>query len=188
MWAGVMPGRPKRQAAREAAGEVVERPVRSSFPVHERKRAEVESYAWEDFQRGNFIAVHHGGDSERVVGPLASELVGWLLEVAPDLAAPRFRFALSAWARCEARAALLGWWLDRRGVVDEDGEARERLLRELRAEERRAREERRVLGLDPSGYVRLVRERAEATLAGFDLEAAIVAGREVIDAAEVEAS
>ena len=40
----------------------------------------------------------------------------------------------------------------------------------------------RTLGLDPSAAARLARERAEATLSGFDLDAAIATGRTVIDA------
>ena len=55
-------------------------------------------------------------------------------------------------------------------------------MRELRAAESRAEKARAALGLDPSSHARLVKERAEASLAGFDLDAAIRAGREVLDA------
>jgi hypothetical protein len=104
----------------------------------------------------------------------------------PELAEPRYRFALSAWARAETRVALLELFLDVQGVVhtsgDEKGEPRHRLLTELRAEERRAAEERRNLGLDPVSHARLERERAEAIRGHVDVEAIRARGRKSLRA------
>jgi hypothetical protein len=88
------------------------------------------------------------GFSPRVISPLAEELASWLTSTYPDLAAPRYAPSVRAWAAAETRAALLELHLDRRGIVGADGEPSAVLLKELRAEERRASEERRNLWLE----------------------------------------
>jgi hypothetical protein len=123
------------------------------------------------------------------VEPLAAELVdqvrsmvatnqarfGYLLE-------PQHSAALWAWARCEAKVQLLEeYLLDEGGMLDDDGEVRAAtdLLERV---ERRALKLRERLGLDPRSEAELRRARAGATLAGFDIDAALTAGRRVIDA------
>jgi hypothetical protein len=134
-------------------------------------------YTWAPTGPGNLLALKHGAYSPRIIGPLAEELIERVLENRPELSV--FPFALGAWARAETRVALLTLYLDAGEIVDESGEPRERLLRELRAEERRAAEERRELGLSPSAYWRLQRETAEAGKGSFDLGKLLDAGRRI---------
>jgi hypothetical protein len=154
------------------------------FPVHARAQRDARGYAWETFQRGHFLSIRHGAYSQRVIAPLAEQLIEDLLVDAPDLAAPRYRHAVSAWARAETRCALLTFWADQREIVDpEDGaEPRSRLLKELRSAESEAARMRSALGLDPTSHARLVLERAEARLAEWDISEVVAAGRSVIEA------
>jgi hypothetical protein len=182
--APTMTGRPVRRA-REAAGErAPATPPRSltgsPSPVHNRAAANAASYEWESFEQGNWLSLRHGAHSPRLTGRLVEDLVGILCSTFPDLAQPRYRLAVRALARAETRVALLALFLDARGVADAEGEPRDRLMKELRAEERRAGEERRALGLDPSAHARLVRDRADATEASWRVDDALAAGREVI--------
>lgn len=133
-------------------------------------------YSWEPFKPGNLAAVKHGVYSDRTIQPLAERIAEAIVEEAPELGAPRFRFALSAWAHAEARAALLRFLLG--GVIDAD-KPPEKWLKELRAEERRAAEERRELGLSPSSYAKLQREMADAAKGRYDLEKLTEEGREI---------
>lgn len=145
-------------------------------------------YSWPPFtgadgdNPGWLASLRHGAHSQRVIDPLAEELAARLVEEAPELGAFRFRFCLGAWARAEARAAVLGLFLDATGLVDSAGEPRERLLRELRAEERRAAEERRELGLSPGSYARLQKELSEAARARVDVEKLVAEGRKIVEA------
>ena len=134
------------------------------------------------FEPGNFMAVKSGVNSERIVSRYAGELAEWLVAEHRDLADPRYRFAVNAWARAETVAALLVRYLDSIDLVDAEGEVRDRLLSALRAAERRAAEERRNLGLDPSSHARLGRERAEAVKGAAGLEALVARGRRGIEA------
>jgi hypothetical protein len=178
-----MAGEPVRRA-RRASGEVAPgtRKPGDPTPKHDAAEKRARGYQWESFQQGHFLALRSGHRSPRIVSRLAGELVDWLVAAFPDLAHDRYRLSVAALARAETLVALLVRRLDEVDVVGQDGEPRERLLRELRSTERRASEERRNLGLDPMAHSKLVRERAEATLAGFDLDAAIAKGREVLDA------
>jgi hypothetical protein len=56
-------------------------------------------------RNGNYLAVLRGAHSERVVHSLAAELAEWLTSEHPDLAAPRYRFAVGRLARAEAVAS-----------------------------------------------------------------------------------
>jgi hypothetical protein len=100
--------------------------------------------------------LRHGGFSGRTIEPLAEQLASALLKARRDLT--DHAFAVAAWAQAETRAALLRLEIDRRGIVDEAGEPRESLLKWLHGAERRAAEERRNLGLDPSSRARLERD------------------------------
>lgn len=135
------------------------------------------NYKWATAERGNVLALRYGAHSRRTIEPLSDELAAALLEERPDLGA--FRFAVSAWAVAETRAAMLRAELDERGIVDDDGTPRESLLKWLHTAERRAAEERKALGLDPTARARLERDVAAAALGRFDLEAALAEGRRI---------
>jgi len=178
-----MAGQPKRRTRRAAGVSAAgTRQAGDPTPVHDAAAKRARSYQWETFEPGHYLSVKTGAHSPRIVGRLAADLACWLVEAFPDLAGDRYRLSVAALARAETLVALLVRRLDEVDVVDEHGDVRERLLRELRSAERRASEERKALGLDPVAHSKLVRERAEATLAGFDLDAAITKGREVLDA------
>jgi hypothetical protein len=97
---------------------------------------------------------------------LAEQLATALVKSRPDL--KDYAFAVAAWAQAETRAALLRLEIDRRGIVDEVGDPRDSLLKWLHGAERRAAEERRNLGLDPSSRARLERD---TSLAGMNIVA-----------------
>jgi hypothetical protein len=163
-----MAGRPKR---RERDGLVVKPwaadPSLSSRPP---------------FLPGNLAGLKSGAESERTIAPVAGELADWLVAEHPDLDVPRYALSVAAWAHAEARCALLRLYLDARGVVGDDGEPRERILRELRAEERRASEERARLGLSPVDHARLEKQRAEAVRGVADLSGIKAEGRKALEA------
>jgi len=135
-------------------------------------------YTWAPFHEGNLAALRHGAYSPRIVAPLADELARWLLQQRADL--EEFAFSVSAWARAETLCAILVHAIG--DPVDERGEPRERLLKEWRAAERRAAEERIRLGLDPTAAARLTRERADAVRGVIDLEAIRERGRAALKA------
>lgn len=156
----------------------------ADLPVHRAAAERAANYTWEPFQPGNALSIRHGASSERVVAPLANELAAWLVGEYPDLAEPRYALSVSAWARAEARAALLSLYLDGQELVAPDGKPRESLLAALRGEERRASEERVRLGLSPADHARLERQRADAVKGVADLDAVRAAGRRAIRARE----
>ncbi len=59
------------------------------------------------FEPGKAVARKHGATSPRVVDPLAAELVATTVEAAPFLDQFTFQPALTAWARSEARWAVV---------------------------------------------------------------------------------
>jgi hypothetical protein len=136
-------------------------------------------YSWPPFEPGNTVAVRHGAFSARKVDPLAAELAAGLLADRPALAA--YPETVWAWARAEARCLLLGEWIGEHGLVDADGETRAP-LRYVAQFERLAVDLRGRLGLDPRSAAEIAKSQADAHLAGFDLDAAIARGREVLDA------
>jgi hypothetical protein len=153
--------------------------------VDERDSTGRRGYKWPSFTKGNEMSVvRHGVHSPRIVSGLAGELAEWLVSEYPDLAEPRYRFSVAAWARAETIAALLTHYLDQVDVVD-DGEPRQKLLEQLRAASRHASEERAKLGLSPIDHARLEKQRAEAVAGAVDLgelmrrgDAALAAGQE----------
>jgi hypothetical protein len=140
-------------------------------------------YSWEPFKPGNVLAVKHALYSDREVHPLAADLAQRVLSERPELAA--YPYAVSRWARAEARAAMANFWLD---VLDfvalEGGEAvpRERWLREVRSDERRAAEEAARLGLDPTSEARLRRDASQAGLNLVALDELTEQGRSALAA------
>ena len=125
-------------------------------------------WSWAPFAPGNTLSLRSGVDSPRTVTSLADDLAAQVVELFPQLAA--YPYAVSDWAHPTARAALLRRAID--DLVDAGGSLADRtdLLKEVRADERRAAEAARSLGLDPTSHVKLVRERAEAGLSVAELE------------------
>jgi hypothetical protein len=70
-------------------------------------------YSWAPFQHGNEIGLRHGAWSDRHMDPWATELVEGLLadDDVAYLRAPRWAAAVWAWARTEARVALVTEYL-----------------------------------------------------------------------------
>ncbi len=151
-------------------------------PVHEAKRAHAEDFRWEAAEGGNYLALTHGARSPRVLARTAESMVEWLLEERPDLAAPRHRVDVSRWAEAEALAAHYFWGLDQRHPLDENAEPRESLRRAWQASVGVAERARDRLGVGPVSEARLAQLRSEAALAGFDVQAAIAAGRKIVEA------
>ena len=147
-------------------------------------------YSWPSAESGNTLALKHGAHSPRVYKPIAAELVTAVLNERQDLAP--YRHAVEAWADAEGRAALLREHLakDDVGMLDDQGEPREALLKWLVQFEKRAEAGRRRLGLDPRSHAELLRQRVEAQRSAVDLEAlrergaGIVAGRAELEAGD----
>lgn len=137
------------------------------------------NYSWEPFKPGHTLSLRHGAYSGRMIEPLAADLARALLDRRPDL--EMYPEAVSAWAFAETRAAIWRLLLDKGGLVDQDHKVRAEWLKEMRADERRAREERLSLGLDPASHARLMRERAEATSRAIDLDSIRARGRRAIE-------
>jgi hypothetical protein len=148
-------------------------------PVHEAKAKAARGYRWETAAPGNYLSVKSGVGSERIVSRLAGELVEWIVAEHPDLDVGRYRFSVGSWARSEAIVGLLVAYLDQIGVVDDAG-PRDSLLTQLRAAERRASEERKELGLNPSAHAALEKRRAEAVRETVDLGALQRRGAEAL--------
>jgi hypothetical protein len=154
-----MPGRPVRRA-RGGPAVLVSRPP---------------------FQLGNEVRLRHGVHSERRLERLVAPLVAGLLADQPDLG--RFPEAVHAWARAEARCLLFSEYLAEHPPWSDDGQKVASWVHRVEAQAARMRER---LGLDPRSEAEIVKERASATVAGFDLDAVIARGREVIDARDLD--
>lgn len=128
----------------------------------------------------NFGAVVSGHRSPRVYGELARLLTEGLIADRPDLAA--YPEAVAAWATAEAQAALLRRHLDNQGILDDNGNPRQKLIDSLRHVERQALRHREVLGLDPRSEASLARDRAAASVLAVDLQALAERGRQALDA------
>lgn len=125
-------------------------------------------YSWEPFQPGNLVPLRHGAYSPRRVEPLAQELVDVVLADPSTayLQAARWRPAVWAWARAEARCQLLGEWLMDRADpagLDEAGDITP-ALRALSKWESIALHHRGRLGLDPLSAARLGRDQAASAV------------------------
>lgn len=129
------------------------------------------------FQRGNTAHLKHGVWSDRKVDPLALELAEGLAHERPELA--RYPATVWAWARAEARCALLEEWFADHRLVTEDGEVAP-VTRFLVQFEKLAIQLRSKLGLDPRSEAELATSRAEATASVYDLDALRERGREAM--------
>lgn len=129
------------------------------------------------FEPGNTVAVSHGAGSPRIVEPLASELVTTTVEAAPFLDQPSFHPALKAWARAEARCALLAAYLDEHGLLDEQGQPRPatKLMTQM---ENLALKQRARLGLDAASRAGIEASLTSSAAAQLSLEAALDRGAE----------
>jgi hypothetical protein len=136
-------------------------------------------YSWGPFREGEPGArLVTGYRSKHTIAKLSRTLAARLMRERPDL--EPFAFAVSAWARWETLARVCEAALDHLGPLDENGQPRERLLKEYRAADRRAAEERIRLGLDPRSAAALARERVEAARGVIDLDAIRERGREAL--------
>lgn len=150
---------------------------------------EARGYSWPPFEPGNQAAVRHGIYSPRKVDPLVTELLEQLVAHVTStpghrqayLAEPQHRFALIDWLRTEARIRLLDEWLLDHGELDDEGEVAPASAALTRLQ-RLAVKQRAELGLSPASEAALQRSRAGATLAGWDLAAAVAKGQAVIEA------
>lgn len=134
-------------------------------------------YSWPPFEPGNQVARTHGAYAADVPDK-AREIVDVLFppEVV-DRYGPMTLAAATVWVRwCRANADL-----EERGLVLEDGSVNPCAVIASRCEAKLLDFSARF-GLDPKSEAQLARDRAAASLVGFDLSVAIAAGRAVIDA------
>jgi hypothetical protein len=110
-------------------------------------------------EKGNALAKKHGAWSDKIVDPVARDLVQIVLEQVGYLADPSYEPAVWAWARAEARVLVLNAWLDENGTLDEQGVPRP-ALNALKDFERLASSARARLGLDPLSRAQLGRDVA----------------------------
>jgi hypothetical protein len=158
----------RRKKAREAAAVPVSgvQADGSWEPVFEGQR--------EPFTAGNTAAVVHGADSGRQVVPLAGQIVERYLgggECPEYLKAPHFLPTVEAWARLQARAALLDDWLA--GMSAEEMTMPRKAggsspVEIWLAAERAAGRARERLGLDPVAWAKLARDLGIAGRAADD--------------------
>lgn len=139
------------------------------------------------YRAGNTERLDAGHRSPRVFNSVAAALSTGLMASREDLR--HFPEAVAAWADAEARAALLRYDLDQRGMFDDTGEVRESRVRTLERFERRAANERARLGLDPTSEAELALLRARALQVGAHfggqgepLDALAQAGRDALEA------
>ncbi len=139
-------------------------------------------WAWPPAEPGNVLALVTGARSQRVVDPLAAELVGEVLgdDGTSYLAEPKYAPALRAWARAEARVLLLVAALERRGLEDDEGNPSSWLAAVERSEAAAERARGR-LGLDPLSRSKITAATASATRDG--MAALLTHGRALRDAA-----
>ncbi|MEV6894262.1 hypothetical protein [Kribbella sp. NPDC051137] len=137
-------------------------------------RQQASPYHW-----GHALSTRHGAHSQRRVDPLADELIAATVESAPFLAEPSFGPALRAWARAEARCALLDEYLTEHGLLDGDGEPRPAadLMTKM---ENLALKHRTRLGLDAASRAGIEASLTSTAASQAGLEAALVAGAEAL--------
>lgn len=114
-------------------------------------------------KKGETLALKHGAFSDRVVDPVAHELVEVVLDQVGYLGDPSYEPAVWAWARAEARVLVLSKWLDENGTLDRDGNPRPALAA-LKDFERLAAAARSRLGLDPLSRAALGRDVAARSI------------------------
>lgn len=137
---------------------------RQHFIAHAMREGErvgkpARGYSWKQVGSGNTLAQTHGAWADRVIDPVAKELVGVVLAQVGYLSDPSYEPAVWAWARAEARVLVLSKWLDENGPLDADGVPRP-ALSALKDFERLASTARQRLGLDPLSRAALGRDIA----------------------------
>lgn len=128
----------------------------------------------EPFGEGNRAAVVHGADSPRAVVPAAEQLVEQFLGLGSCpayLKEAKFLPAVQAWARLQARTALLSDWLD--GMTPEEMATPRKVGGSTPVElwlsaERAASRARERLGLDPASFAKIARDLGIANRAQED--------------------
>lgn len=141
-------------------------------------------YSWPSFAEGNFAAARHGARSPRLVAPLAAGVEAAVAEVAPWTSRPTFAPAVRSYAWVEAQLELVRQWLDRVGVLDDEGQPRPAVAY-LDRLEGRAGKLRAELGLTPLALAKLLGSLATtaATVGDDDALASLRAeGARIIEA------
>lgn len=136
-------------------------------------------YSWLPFTDGNAAALTHGATSERVVAPLARQLVESTLSDPQTayLAAPRYSVTVHRWAWEETRCELLTAYVERH-AADGMGDAKKMrgAFDELHRAQTRAANLRKELGLTPLAAAKLGKDHAGA--AALDAAAELTKLRE----------
>lgn len=146
-------------------------------------------YTWPPFEAGHEVNLRHGIWTPKRVEPVAARYVQVRLQDAstPWVAEPRFRAALWACARAEARVELLTAWVDRLidekgvGAAAESGQGRTSPLALLERWETRAERARSRLGLDPISAAKFAQHTAAARV---DMARLLSDAREAAEARE----
>lgn len=114
-------------------------------------------YSWPPFEQGNKVAVKSGAWSPELVAETMEELRPALVQILERAwwITPLDRDAAEDYLRDRARLLRLERWLAENGDRKDDGELRERDLREVSALRRRCMDHRNALGLTPLARVRL---------------------------------
>jgi hypothetical protein len=137
-------------------------------------------YSWPPFQSGHEVNLRHGAYHAATVDPVAGALVESLGGVEYIASVPEFAAAVWGWARAEAKVRLVSEYLDREGILDEEGTPRPAADLLVRLE-RQAADARGRLGLDPLSRARLGKDVAGAQ---FDLARLWAAEHDAAGAAE----
>jgi hypothetical protein len=191
-----------------------ERQRRHRAKVKAEKGRKARGYSWAPFEKGHTLSVVHGASSPRIWSPIAEKIAATLLADpdTPDyLQEASYQPAIRAWARVEARIALLSDFLDHQDVeaaLAERTEGEESEVRPTQGSMKRTIRARRVasamsqlgqlenqamrlradLGLTPASRARLGRDvyaaRFDMALAMAADEAAEAAGAEEAELAE----
>jgi hypothetical protein len=99
------------------------------------------------FPKGHVLTLRHGAHSQRAVTPVAEMVAQLVVQVAPALSVPAYRFSVDLFSRAYAKVLLLEAELDRVGVTDDNGGPREELLKQSQAASRLAMQLLREMGL-----------------------------------------
>lgn len=135
--------------------------------------------AWPVFFPGHEESTKHGAHSARKVSPIAAELRGALLEVAPWCSAPAFAPSVEAWAWAEAQCRLMRDWLDAHGLFSKEGESTRSWLSKVETRAERLRSE---LGLSPKSWAALLGSVRQAAPESSEAAALLATGRQIVEA------
>ena len=121
------------------------------------------SWSRPPFPEGNTAAVRHGGYSHRVSEPRARAILDQLRRENPAWIEDVDDFALTAWARVEARVQIVEEYVQTHGELTTKGNPTPAASFLTRLQ-RTAADHRARLGLDPLSRARLGRDTAAARL------------------------